>query len=401
MATTLTTVSARTALRPRRNPYWQKLTTGCFVGFRKMTASSSGVWWARYIESGTNKMSHRSLGSFEELPANKRFDAAKAEAEAWFIHIGKGGMSTPKTIRDVCDHYVENIAEHRGQAAAIDARKRFDGYVLNIDSFAALELNKLTPAIVQAWRQRLAKMPLTHGVRGRTRAETIADQNKPAKLRTPSTLNRDITPFRAALNLAFRDGWVTSDFAWKSKLAPIVSADKQRDLYLDRDQRRRLIEHSGSDIAAFLRGLAALPLRPGALAALCVEDFDARINQLRIEQDKTGLRKITLPASTADFFRAQCAGKTPKAPLLARADGSAWNKDSWKGPIKHAVNAANLPNGATAYTLRHSVITDLVHGGLDLLTVAQLAGTSVRMIEKHYGHLRSEVALPALAALEL
>ena len=33
--------------------------------------------------------------------------------------------------------------------------------------------------------------------------------------------------------------------------------------------------------------------------------------------------------------------------------------------------AAKLPDGTTAYTLRHSVISDLVHDGLDLLTVAQ------------------------------
>jgi len=55
--------------------------------------------------------------------------------------------------------------------------------------------------------------------------------------------------------------------------------------------------------------------------------------------------------------------------------------------------------GGMPYTFRHSVITDLVHQGLDLLSVAQLAGTSVRMIEQHYGHLRATVALPALAAL--
>ena len=56
--------------------------------------------------------------------------------------------------------------------------------------------------------------------------------------------------------------------------------------------------------------------------------------------------------------------------LLARADGKAWNKDAWKGPVKEAVVAAKLPEGTTAYTLRHSVISDLVHDGLDLLTVA-------------------------------
>jgi site-specific recombinase XerD len=53
------------------------------------------------------------------------------------------------------------------------------------------------------------------------------------------------------------------------------------------------------------------------------------------------------------------------------------------------------------YTLRHSTITDLVHGGLDLLTVAQISGTSVRMVEAHYGHLRSEVAATALERLAL
>ncbi len=51
--------------------------------------------------------------------------------------------------------------------------------------------------------------------------------------------------------------------------------------------------------------------------------------------------------------------------------------------------------------MRHSVITDLVTGGLDLLTVAQLSGTSVAMIEKHYGHLRADHAAAALAGLTL
>lgn len=93
--------------------------------------------------------------------------------------------------------------------------------------------------------------------------------------------------------------------------------------------------------------------------------------------------------------------KLPTAPLLARADGKAWNKDAWKWPIKTAAEAANLPPGTTAYRLRHSVISDLVHDGLDLLKVAQISGTSVAMIERHYGHLRSDAAAGALARLAL
>ena len=75
------------------------------------------------------------------------------------------------------------------------------------------------------------------------------------------------------------------------------------------------------------------------------------------------------------------------------------NKDAWKYPIKEAVKAAGLPAATTAYTLRHSVITDLIRARLPILTVAQLSGTSVAMIEKHYGHLVRDDAEEALATL--
>jgi integrase len=55
----------------------------------------------------------------------------------------------------------------------------------------------------------------------------------------------------------------------------------------------------------------------------------------------------------------------------------------------------------TAYTLRHSTITDLVSSGLPLLTIAQISGTSAEMIERHYGHLIRDAATEALAGLAL
>ena len=61
----------------------------------------------------------------------------------------------------------------------------------------------------------------------------------------------------------------------------------------------------------------------------------------------------------------------------------------------------SLPNTVTCYTLRHSVITDMIHGGLDAVTVAQLSGTSLLMIERHYGHLTEKHARDALARLVL
>ena len=87
--------------------------------------------------------------------------------------------------------------------------------------------------------------------------------------------------------------------------------------------------------------------------------------------------------------------------MFTRDDGEEWDKDAWKGPVKKAAAAAELPPSTTAYTFCYSVIIDLIHGGLDTVTVAQLSGTSLAMIEKNYVHLTREQATAALARLAM
>ena len=138
------------------------------------------------------------------------------------------------------------------------------------------------------------------------------------------------------------------------------------------------------------------------MATLTVDKVNIQLGILTVGKDKAGRdRKIKLPPTTASIFSSLTKDKLPTAPLLTQYNGQAWGKDNWKKPIKTAAAAAGLPDAVTAYTLRHSVITDLVTNGLDLLTVAQLSGTSVAMIEKHYGHHREEHAAKALAGLNL
>lgn len=387
MATKIDTVTARNNLKARHAPYWQKMRTECHLGYRKTTAESTGAWIARYRGNDGRYQLH-SLGALDDTIGADRFSEASRRAAEWFDHLGKGGSTKSKTIADVCQNYIDSQRSKKTEKAAADAENRFKSYVLDDARFAKLEIAKLTPAHVDTWRKALIARPTTSG------------GNRGEK-RTASTLNRDITPFRAALNLAFEEGWVTTDFAWRGKLKPLEGADQKRELYLDRGQRIKFIEAAEPSLGLFLRGMCMMPVRPGALAALTVGDLDQRLTTLKIKQDKTGARTIKLPPPTAVFFKEAAKSKLPSAPLFSRADGKAWDKDSWKYPVKAAAIEAKMPEGTTAYTLRHSVITDLVHDGLDLLTVAQISGTSVRMIERHYGHLRGNIAADALAKLAL
>ncbi|MBS0382030.1 MAG: tyrosine-type recombinase/integrase [Proteobacteria bacterium] len=385
-------VANREKLKPRREPYWDRVAIGQHLGFRPSAVGGTGTWVAKAYDADTRKKHYHALGEYAHLPPNERHKAALKDARNWFDHIDGGGSHTSLTVRQACEQYANAIAQKKGEYNAEEVRRRFNQYVFH-DSIARVPLQKLTDKQMRAWRERLEALPVV--VRRKNGTSTT-------RKRASDTVNRDMVPFRAALNLALERGDVLTNRAWHSALKPAEPSGARRNIYLDRDQRRALIEKLPQDVAAFVRGLCALPLRPGALAALTVGDFDHRRRELVIGKDKAGRdRRILLPESTAAALKVQAKDKLPAAYLFTRADGAPWKKDLWKDLIKAAVIAAELPAGATAYTMRHSTITDLVTGGLDLLTIAQVSGTSVAMIEKHYGHLRREHAAKALAALAL
>ncbi|NBU85174.1 MAG: integrase, partial [Sphingomonadaceae bacterium] len=259
---------------------------------------------------------------------------------------------------------------------------------------ARVKLDKLRNRHVREWRGRLEATPAL--VSRAKKGEPVT------RKRAASTVNRDMAVFRAALAKVLSPGAPNSEAAWQEALKSIPNANGRRTIYLDRGQRRKLLEHIPAEAAPFVRALCLMPLRPGALAALTAGDFDKRTSELTIGKDKTGKpRRIQLPNDAAQLLASQVALKLPTAPLFIRNNGMAWTKDSWKHPIAEAVKAAGLPAEATAYTLRHSTITDLVTAGLPLLTIAQISGTSAEMIERHYGHLASDAAITALGQLSL
>lgn len=392
MATKIDTVTARGNLKARHAPYWQKIRAECHLGFRKTTLTSIGTWIARYRDDD-GKYQLNSLGSLDTLPGHRRFDEAVKLAIQWFDHRSNGGVADSITAREACERFVQKKRDEGKIAAANDLEVRFRRWMYSDKKLSQTSLIKLTQGMIHDWRNKLTKTPAIH-------QDKKMESGRP---KAASTINREMAVLKAALNQAVRDGYATSDIAWKYQLTSIKNATGRRDCYLDSNQRRTLIACAQADMAVFMKALSLLPFRPGAMASLTVGSFDMRLGVLTVGKDKSGMdRKINLPPSTALFFSDQVKNKLPSAPLVARADGQFWNKDSWKHPFKEAVLAANLPSDATAYALRHSTITDLIAlHRLDTMTVAQLAGTSVMMIEKHYGHLLRDHAASALAKLAL
>jgi integrase len=359
---------------------------GCYLGYRPSAREGAGTWIARAYDEEQQRYHQKALGDLGGVLSRDKFAAAKQQAEAFAAAVESGGLAEEKieTVGDACRQYEKTNA---------DAVGRFKRYV-HSDPIARIKLAKLRRHHIRAWRERLEQKPAQ--VTRRKNGQQVT------RARAPSSVNRDMVVLRAALNKVLSPGTPGTEAAWQEALKAIRNADRQRTLYLDRDQRRALLRAVDTEAEPFLRALCLLPLRPGAVAALKARDFDKRTSELTIGKDKSGKpRRILLPAPVIALFTTQVRRKLPEAPLLARANGKPWDRHSWKHPIAHAVTKVGLPNGATAYTLRHSTITDLVNGGLPLLSVAQISDTSAEMIERHYGHLCRAAAVEALAGLAL
>lgn len=386
----LSKIGDRERLKPRPGdePHWQRLRAGCYLGFRPSKRGGRGTWLARAYDADANIYRRNPLGDFGSLTGNDVFAQAKRDAEAWAEKVESGGTRAEKldTVADACRSYLK--AKPGSIAEGVFRRHVYS------DPIARVRLDKLRRHHLAAWCKRLEEAP---ALVSRNRRGV-----KVTKARSKSTVNRDMVPLRAALRAVLTPGAPGTDAAWQEALRPHRGADKRRGLYIDLAERRRLLASADEASAPLVRAMCLLPLRPGAIAALCVRHFDGRTRTLTVGKDKSGRdRQIAVPQLIADFLSVQTKGKLPGMSIFARADGKVWNKDAWKHPIKEAAKAANLPSGLSAYTLRHSVITDLIREGLPILTVAQLSGTSVAMIEKHYGHLVRNDAENALAKLAI
>lgn len=380
------TKSGRDRLAERREPYWLKLESGRFVGYRK--AATGGFWLARYRD-GSGKQHWTQLGQ----SSGDDFTDAKRRAEAWFKTITGGGGVTVKTgtVEAACEVYAKNLEKQGRTGAATEARGRFNQCINSVrlvgrknkreekgDRLGGILLDRLTRDDVEAWVDRM-----NDGARG-----------KP-------TVNRNLRTLKAALTYAVKVGYAANPVAWET-VDQLPNAERARDVFLDTDQRRALLDASPENLRQFLTGLLYTGARPGELARATVADFDARQKTLTLRSAKgrgakIRTRAVPLTAAAVALFTEAARDKLPKAPLFTGPDGGAWTKMQTSRAMRPAVKAARLPTATVPYSLRHAAVSEWLSGGINPVTVAKFAGTSMAMIEKHYYKF---IAAPALEKLE-
>jgi integrase len=379
----------RERLAVRREPYWQRLAEGAYLGFRR----GPDTWLARWRGRDTRQQYH-ALGEAIE------YDEAKRRAEQWLAQLTGSAVRAVKraSVSDALATYLADLTRHGRADTAKDAAQRFVAYGLlppknaaawTPDPLAAVELEAATQEDFLEWRDRQSRS------------------------RAARTVNRNVRAVVAALNRARKLGHVGNPESWKlTPLADDVEDESEAAVFLTAEQRRALVAAAAPAAAAFLRALELTGARPRELAAARVSDFDGetlRLAHRKGRPPRLRTRRVVLSEEGAAFFSAQTRDKLPAAPIFTEDGEQPWRRHTWSRAIRAGVAAHNaqatgkhrIPPGASAYSFRHARISELlqVHG-VDPLTVAQQTGTSLSMIEKSYLRFIPQAMAAKLAAVK-
>ena len=365
----------RAELEPSPVPYWREIVPGLHIGFRK--GPKHGQWVARWY-LGSRQYKHATINTAvaedREHPANGTtvLDYAQAVRHVRELHekaTRPTQLAGPLTVKQACSTYVDYLRAHK--KTADDAEQRIAKHVL--PKLGDRQVNELTLDELKRWQRSLIKRD---------------PEDLEVERRSKDTANRLLTSLKAALNQAFLDpaNHITSDVAWR-RVKPFKGVGRRREVFLEATQSKRLVNVCEG---AFRRLVTAALLTgarpPHELATLRVRDFQAELGALSVIDGKTGARDIILTNEAVRFFGEIAASRAPDAQLLPKDDGAAWGKNHHIRPMRDAVEKVKLPEDCTIYALRHTHASLAILNGANLKLLAENLGTSITMLEKHYGN---------------
>lgn len=364
----------RSKLEPRREPYWDRIEAGCYLGYRKLE-DGTGTWIARWRnEEGAQK--YHAIGSTPSVG----YDAAVKAARQWFVQC-KGGSTEVITVEEACRRYVIDRRTEKGEGTAKDAEGRFNRLVYGT-KFGKIKLPSLRTAHISDWRNAQVAQD-----------GDDEDDDPDAERRAKDSTNRNLATLKAALNLAYRMGLASSTEQW-DRVQSYQKVAKRRDVSLSMLDRKKLITAASPDLKVFLNAMLLTGCRPGELAGCVVGDLDSA--GLLTVAGKTGRRTIPISPKALALLKSAAGDRDLDEPLLTRS-GVAWTRFEWRDAFQEARRAAGLAESVVMYSLRHVAISEMLVAGIDPMTVSKIAGTSIAMISSNYGHLIKERVVEQLA----
>ena len=327
------------------------------------------LWAYRYRVAGRDS-ARRQAGGF----------TTKAEAQRALqnrlARLLPGGRAETLTLAEWVEEY---LGAHQGERVTIAKLRWLLGKATA--ALGEARLAELSPDQVSAWRltvpegHRFEATQALRQVLNRAVSWKLIDDNRAKRVPNPARRCREQRPF---------DSW---------------------------QQIRSLAEQLGPTHGPMVLFAAATGLRPSELFALEQRDVDraAGVVQVRrayangrVKRTKTRLSRRAVPLQgIALEALAQLRPREDSPVLFPNADGGHldfrnFNRRHWK-PVQKAAGIDPLRD---LYDLRHTYATFALRAGVPVFALSRFMGTSIAMIDLHYGHLAVDSHQHAVSLLD-
>jgi integrase len=306
--------------------------------------------------------------------------SSKAEAQRALrnklARLLPGGRPATLTLGEWVEEYLDT---HQGERVTIAKLRWLLGKATG--ALGEVQLAELSPEQVCAWRltvpegHRFEATQALRQVLNRAVAWKLIDDNPAKRVPNPGRRCREQRPF---------ESW---------------------------EQIRSLADRLGPTFGPMVVFAAATGLRPSELFALEHGDIDraAGVVQIRrayangrVKHTKTRLSRRAVPLQAIALKALGQLRPREDSPLLfpntrgGYLDFRNLNRRRWK-PVQKAVGIEPLRD---LYDLRHTYATFALRAGVPVFALSRFMGTSIAMIDLHYGHLAVDSYQHAVSLLD-
>lgn len=325
---------------------------------------------------------------------------------------------------DLMDLFLEWIKTHRSDRT-YSTRKthcdRFGNFKIKETKIGERPARKVRASDLEAWLAHLCKEG--HAAQTRRHAQTSikhcwnwATKHCPDGSNTPY-LSPTFRPFASVERVYIPPKALTeNDLITDDEIKALFAA---AEIDLDTFHRfgpknpRPINENPYRSFADILRCYHATGARTHELAQCQVADVLFGTKQVILGKHKRSksqrtptLRHITLNPEALAIFEKHCAGKEPTDHVFFNSDGKPCRRKSLAERFNRVKEVAaeqgigKIRDSITIYSFRHLWISEALMAKNDIATVAKMAGTSITMIERVYGHFRNQHLQDAQARLD-
>jgi integrase len=344
------------------------------------------------------------------MPATQRAQAYKLKSGKWGVrwYDGKGNRprKSPFPSKSAALAYYRNVIEPqlRGERAPIREMTLAELVELYLERHAA----SAQPRTVETLRERLVHAIRAFGDVSLRDLERMSGDIASWQARLPERSRyRIVQALRQALGGAVRWGYMSNNPAL------LAGRNRQPAPRIVRVYSRAELDAIAAELSPAYAPLplfvAATGLRTQEWRALERRDVDRRarvLNVLRsasgaavVELGKTEGARRQVPLTRRALAALDAISPRLDTPLIFPAPhGGLLNLDNWRRRVwAPAIEASGVARPARPYDLRATFASDALAADVTVFELARIMGTSVRMIELHYGALLGGAG-PSIAA---